>query len=376
MGKNLLLLVASLLSSLAIGEALLRLSTDYPILDSDRPYHPALIYMMPPKMVDIDRHGFRNPDGIGQVDVAAIGDSHTYGYNVDSPESWPVLLAKENGVSVYNYGIPGYGTLQYRWLFEEAISRRPEHILIGLYVGNDLNNYCRDVQQDYWLKAVRELGIEEPACATRKQDAETEEDGRRASLTGRMASFWQATALGNLIEKRVREPLAEYLYESGKGVTVIKYGRHETALALRKVLRHGRSVDLGRESTAEAYAVFQRHLKEMARIAKARNVRFGLLVIPTKENVFFESIDSSDNHFETLKAAVETERAFIRELTGFLRDQGIPATSALRCLQSSSGEPLYPDGIDGHPLAAGYRCYAEAAGALLTPPGHSVRQTD
>jgi len=369
MKRNFFLFVASILLSLAAGEVLLRVSTDYPIRDSDWPYHPALSYMMPTKMKDIDEFGFRNPSGLGNVDFVAIGDSHTFGYNVESDDTWPAILAEERHQSVYNYGVPGYGILQYRWLFEEALSKNPKSIIVGFYVGNDLNDYCRQARKQYWRDQLKERGIEESACAERKRNKEEQD-----SLADRINSLWLSTAIGDVIDKRIREPLDEYLYERGKGLIVVEYGSHETMLPLRKFLRHNKSIDLDRKPTAEAYRVFKQLLEEMAEIAQTHGVHFGVLLIPTKESTFFEKVDESDAHYNALKDVVLEERAFIGNLAELLHQLNIPTASPLPCLQSTSHGPLYPEGIDGHPLRPGYECYAEAAGALLTPATDSSQQ--
>ncbi len=116
-------------------EVALRLLTPYPIHGAmaNRIEDAELGYRMDPALDGIDTRGFRNPDGI---DVVAIGDSHTYGYNVEPSASWPARLAELTGQSVYNLGIGGYGALHYLPLVEEALARQPRVIIVGLYLAN------------------------------------------------------------------------------------------------------------------------------------------------------------------------------------------------------------------------------------------------
>lgn len=49
-------------------------------------------YRLDPALGDVGKAGFRDPPGAGHdFQVAAIGDSMTYGNNVDSAHSWPLL---------------------------------------------------------------------------------------------------------------------------------------------------------------------------------------------------------------------------------------------------------------------------------------------
>jgi hypothetical protein len=93
--SNLLTLIISLLFSLAILEIGLRSFTPYPISRvSNRVEHEKLGYVMDPNMSEIDENGFRNKE-LTSIDIVALGDSHTYGFNVSSDNSWPKLLGRK-----------------------------------------------------------------------------------------------------------------------------------------------------------------------------------------------------------------------------------------------------------------------------------------
>lgn len=58
----------------------------------------------------IDKYGFRNSDSVDMldtIDVLALGDSFTEGLGAPQDSSWPVLLTRENGWTVYNAGVMG-----------------------------------------------------------------------------------------------------------------------------------------------------------------------------------------------------------------------------------------------------------------------------
>ena len=264
-----------------------------------------------------------------------------------------------------------------------VLPRRIKHWSLRT-LGNDLPDYCRQARKPFWREELKKRGVNESACSERTRKAKSQKSllpgsverwslatlreklikiGAKASDL--VSSLWISTAIGNVIQHSIWEPLDEYIYETGKGIIKIKYGKHESILPIRKIIRNRRDIDLERRSITEAYDVFKLLLHEMADMAQTHRVLFGMLFIPTKENALFEKIDPSASHYDVVKDKVFLERALIGDLTELLHQWRIPTADPTRCLQSTSDEPLYPAGIDSHPLEAGYRCYAEAASELL-----------
>ena len=101
--KKLALLLAALLLSLILAEIVLRLFTKYPMHGplANRVYDEYLGHRVDSSLDGIDENGFRNPVVLKQTDIVALGDSYTYGVNVDSEDSWPRQLAKMLDMSVY-----------------------------------------------------------------------------------------------------------------------------------------------------------------------------------------------------------------------------------------------------------------------------------
>jgi len=122
---------------------------------------------MNPSLKDIDSNGFRNKNKkeAKKFDIVTLGDSHTFGYNVSSEESWPQQLAHMANKSVYNFGIGGYGILQYYRLFDEAIKLKPKHIILGLFLENDLNDLCKLMnKKGFWKKWAKKRGYNIEPC--------------------------------------------------------------------------------------------------------------------------------------------------------------------------------------------------------------------
>ena len=77
-------------------EVVLRTTTPYPISKRGWISHPEFLYTNDPALSGIDASGFRELDGAFKVpaegsaqgiELAAIGDSFTYGYNVSARQS-------------------------------------------------------------------------------------------------------------------------------------------------------------------------------------------------------------------------------------------------------------------------------------------------
>lgn len=122
-------LITALIVLLAV-EGALRVLTDYPVHIEARHTVPdaKLFYRMNSSLDGIDKAGFRNPKVITRADIVTIGDSHTFGTNVKSEESWPMQMAARSGLTVYNLGIVGYGILQYKVLVDKALKMNPRCI--------------------------------------------------------------------------------------------------------------------------------------------------------------------------------------------------------------------------------------------------------
>ena len=134
------------LISVALAEGIVRVITPPSfIVDS------ILETRLPPNKGDIDEDGFRNAEKQKYPNIIAIGDSQTYGTNATTNEAWPQALERLSGAQVYQMAVGGYGPVQYSVLFKKALDMRPQQIIVGLYLGNDLSDAYRITYGlDYW----------------------------------------------------------------------------------------------------------------------------------------------------------------------------------------------------------------------------------
>lgn len=83
-------------------------------------------------------HASVAPAGEDRVRVIALGDSFTWGNEVEAQENFAYLLdSKDNGLEVLNMGVPGYGIDQMVLKYERFGARlEPDLIILGIYTSD------------------------------------------------------------------------------------------------------------------------------------------------------------------------------------------------------------------------------------------------
>jgi hypothetical protein len=73
-----------------------------------------------------DRKGFRNPEIPAKAHIIALGDSQTYGTNVEPEDAWPRQLESMTRKTVYSIAYGGYGPTHSLVLWDEAVALSPK----------------------------------------------------------------------------------------------------------------------------------------------------------------------------------------------------------------------------------------------------------
>lgn len=101
----------------------------------------------------IDPSGFRfdpaQPKDKRGRRIAVMGDSFTFGLGVDDNQTFVSLLNQKGTNTYLNLAVPGYSNDQEALLIEQELPiRRPDEVLLVVYVGNDLidNQRARPIQ--------------------------------------------------------------------------------------------------------------------------------------------------------------------------------------------------------------------------------------
>src|SRR5215471_1532702 len=101
----------------------------------------------------------------------------------------------------------------------------------------------------------------------------------------------------------------------------------------------------------------------MSSITRKTGVRFMIVLIPTKELVFFDTFGgNADVKLRSVTELVDEEQTMWTELKNELRARGMSYIDVLPALRESlnEGESPYPLGADGHPNARGHKVIAAA----------------
>lgn len=91
--------------------------------------------------IRINAHGMRDAEVDRQPGarkrIAVLGDSFTWGIGVADEDRFTERLERARGVEVLNFGVAGYSPVQYRLMIGDALSFRPDLVVIAFCLGND-----------------------------------------------------------------------------------------------------------------------------------------------------------------------------------------------------------------------------------------------
>jgi hypothetical protein len=365
---NLLTLIISSIFSLVILEVGLRIFTPFPVSRvSNKVNHEKLGHVMDVNMKEIDEHGFRN-NILPSIDVVALGDSHTYGFNVSSDNSWPKLLGRKLKKNVYNFGMGKYGILQYQYLLSKSIELNPEVILLGLYLPNDLMDVCDLVSSNqYWASRAKEFYIDSNLCPEiqKERHTSTEVTNKKKDVSIRKWLKEKFATISIASEYYSRFSTLKKL-ENGKIINGLMINDKEikTVIGFIGIIVHRRNMNLNKPHIQMAYEFREECLTEAKKNTELNNIRFGVLFIPSKERVFYKYLMQMDYRVpKVYKELVAFEDALKENISLFLENTGISFIDVLPDMENALLEygQIYPIKDDGHPNEIGYQIYAESA---------------
>lgn len=297
----------------------------------------------------IDENGFRNSKILEQADIAVLGDSHTYGVNASLEESWPQQVAEMANMSVYNFGVGNYGSLQYDYLMGEAINLRPKHIIIGLYFANDLNDVCELInERQYWQVRLKELGYSIEDCI---------DSSNLSSILKNALSKLHLSLLTTRGFKKIYERL-----NLSDSIKIIE-DEFFTIINNKRIASHKRMMDMERKRIRLGFKITKDILEDSNRKANLNNTEFGVVFIPSKERVFFDYLTEKGYQLPAdYNELVDNEVKLIEMFSNSFKEQGIKFVDAKPYVEELiyKSKPLYPLSDNGHPFAIGYNAYARA----------------
>lgn len=365
--KNLLLLLASIAISLVLIEAILRLA-DFPrqSIKFERVYDPILLYRFPGNYPGVNREGFRNSDVPSRVDVVTLGDSHTYGYNAAPEDTWPSQLSRMTGLSVYNMGIGGHAPLQYYYVLDRALQLKPRFIVIGLYLANDIKGICDlYLKTEYWKSGPKLEKLDLQYC----NDAVPHHSGRRKNkflkktdLASRLSDSISDTKIGTLLDLGVRLGKSYFPFDT-KSFIVLNDDKNRIYMVNKEVRNNRDYMDIKRPEIAKSLAVTKEVLSRMSRRAQKSGAKLVVLLVPSKSYVLDEYLKDKGRELPGIyEEAALNESMLGADISVWLGGQGIPFVDAKSEVVRALAEVgnIYPLDGDDHPVASGYKAYADA----------------
>ncbi len=343
---------------------------------------PDVRWRMMPNTPDHDSRGWRNGNGQApdQVDIVAIGDSHTWGNHAVVEDTWSKALGRMIGSPVYQMALGYYNTVEYWLLVQEAIELHPKIIIIGTYLGNDIFGTYQIVyyvdpkyyylgdpvfEQKYSCNVTTDdvqLKLEEIGRSLADVISETENDRQDVSLIHRLKKYSSLLQyISNKWNIWMDIPSIVGFTEWAK-----MYPEYSATVSDNDVssviLQPGYRLlmeDLSNPKIAEGLRLTKNLYGEIKDQLDEEGIKLLVLEIPTEEMVYRDLADKplSDVYLKL----IENETAIVNDLNSYFDSKGIAHISALDNLTKAAitGEQLYPPILSGHPYAAGYKVYAE-----------------
>ncbi len=286
--------------------------------------------------VEINSAGFRDreypPEKHGRSRIVALGDSITFGNNLEPEETWPEQLERSfedqgRQVDVLDLGVPGYDTCQEVALLEHVGLRfHPDLVVLG---------FC-----------VNDLGI----VSVTKAHAFSSADGERLLYRSRIAQWIRALRAERERKRRLFLDNDEERYARVYAAEILPLDGHPELVERMTALRI--AMETAREASAPVRRIprwftsparigrLEYAFTRLARLAREQRFEVLVLLIPfLDEDPFLE---------EGLAIVGQLALA-----SGFEVVDAGPAfrSRGLRSLRISPADPIHP-GAEGHALLA------------------------
>ena len=347
---------------------------------------PVLGLRLAPYAQGHDANGFRNDTVPQKVDIVALGDSQTWGVNVERQDSWPAQLSKISERSVYNMSLGGFGPVQYRVLAPQTLGLSPKVIVVGFYFGNDIYDAYKMAYQYEAHRALRgntaagDLSVD---TVGNKANSYWNEEKQFHAKFGRSSfsgwSFWlrEHLALGRVLNRTGLLPGSQDVdFEIDKswartypdrGAVCEEPGR-ETVFTTAYRLT---GLDLDEPRNAEGLRIAKELLTQIQNEVDAKQVKLVVLLLPTKETVYATAqsgkIGEQVSRDPTYQKLVDMEGRIRSEMITTCQAKRINCIDVLPYLSGAldRGERLYPTTTEGHPNKRGYFVIASAVNENL-----------
>lgn len=317
---------------------------------------------MPKDSPGVDREGFRNLRVPGQVDIVALGDSHTYGYNAALKDTWPSQIGRMTGLSVYNMGVGGHGPLQYYYLLDHALKLKPHYIVIGFYLANDIKGICDlYLKTDHWKSASTQQGLDLGYCGKSTNNNPPTPHQKQVGKT-RLTAGLAESKIATLAQMAFRVSRSYVPFDTKKTI-VVSEGNNRTVLLEKQGKNTRDYMDLKRPEIQKSLGVTKELISRMSRRANLSGAQLVVLIIPSKVAILSTYLKQHGRNIPAVyEQAANNEKVLSGDIQSWLKSEGIPFANASEAVAKAVNEEghVYPPDGDDHPIAKGYEAYARS----------------
>lgn len=306
--------------------------------------------------ITINSHGFRGReiglDKRGRLRVLVVGDSFTLGWGIEDDEAYPAqlerILAQEHrrtDIEVINAGFAaGYSPdTYYLFLKERGLKLRPDLILIGFFIGNDIDH--RGAFEHVWVKT------DENGLPLQIKNVEGEvEDGRWMRKHKQLV--YRLPVLRD-------SHLFHLLVAAGKGTKRLWAG--EAAVG-EEAINPFTYKPVYAERTEAMVRKTKVLFRAMARLTAEAQVPLAVIMIPAREQVYADRLPPG------LQDGQDWEKPQ-RIFAEFFRQEGIPYLDLLPSLRAQAAKSEFYFRSDMHWNARGHEVGARIISAYLVEHG-------
>jgi hypothetical protein len=347
-----------------------------------------------PKHPDHDVAGYRNIDPPDRAGIVVLGDSHTYGVAVSRDEAWPHVLEASLGQRVYNMAYPGYSPVQSLLQLKQALSFKPHHIVVSVYFGND---FIEAFNASQWNPAISNLAPPDLLRESKIKEAESplnilgnelynadesanDPPGYAMRLRTLLSLHSRLYGLMRAAKNFARPPAPSITSGATDFATVIRllppaklrYWMITDQPNWRAILTtrsHAFNMNNRDVRVRLGVEIVKRALKSIAEQTRAEGVELLVVLLPTKDTVFWPHTNLKES---VLSELVANEARIKEELIGDLNSQRIDVVDATDPLREAPRQPYF-ETADSHPNALGHRVIANVVAARLGGSDNGAR---
>ena len=361
--KNFFFIFTNIVITLFLFEFSLRFLTPFPLNDGSNITDDInLVYKISRTAEkDIDSRGFRNKkDRFNNYDIAAIGDSHTYGWNNIPENSWPQILEKKTGKKIYNFGVGSYNIYQFFYLAVKNIEKG-KSLIIQIGPTQDFVNYhnfSRD--SDFWVEHDTNMKLNIFSNTLIRQDNEqllSELQKFKIFLKNKFAtvSLFDHYLWNSYLKQKNEEQ--NYLNKNN-----IYLGQELGFVNKKRLEAIKKNTDSNNTHIQKNIDNFEKFLIYFNKNTEKNKIMFS--IFPTRERVYYEYLSFHNKKIDTyFEKIIKNEIEFEKNIIKLIKKHNYIVVNATSFIFSEFNlfedkKNFYPD--EDHPNTLGYEMIANS----------------